>query len=541
MKKLVLASLWLFYSIALFAQPVLLKDLDPKGWGNPTGFTAFNGKVYFNATTPDTTVAVPDFTQKELWVTDGTDTGTKMVYDLHADVGGSVNPYGFTVAGSKLFFIGEVSGGYQLFTSDGTSAGTKVVITASYPNALNASDKDNLMPFGNNIVLRAIESASNNAALFLTNGTVAGTKRLATIMSPPQFKTQYGILNGNLYLTVGFTDQHGLIKTNGTAAGTVEVCPMRSAAYSNLINYKGVLYFLGDTSAAGDIELWKTDGTLNGTTRVKDIQAGNTGSVINIQILEQDSLYFYFTADDGIHGNSLWRSDGTSGGTQMIKDLRVDGYLVQDGLIRLNAKILFSAQDSATGFYTIWSTDGSVSGTTLLIDSTYSSIIPQIKNFAQAGKDLLIGDGDVIYKTDGTQAGTSIETTCDLTFGPKFIGEMCYLNEKVYLSIFDTAYGNELYVYNFTPTGNTGLSQLHNTTEELQVVPNPFSESFKLEGVSETIRNFTVTDLLGRVVFEQAELQSGELVSFGGHHTGLYLYFYTAKDGQWKSGKLVKN
>lgn len=540
MKKLVLISLWLFFSYASFAQPVLLKDLDPKGWGNPTGFTAFNGKAYFNATSPDTTVGVPDFTQKELWVTDGTDSGTYMVYDLPSNVGGSLNPYGFTIAGGKLFFIGEVSGGYQLYTTDGSANGTKVVVTASYMNALNTSDQSNLMPYGNNIVLRAIESASNNSALFITNGTVPGTKRLATIMSPPSNNAQYGILNGDFYITVGLTSQHGLIKTNGTAAGTTLVCPMRSAAYSNLLNFNGALYFLGDTSASGDIELWKTDGTLNGTTRIKDIQSGSTGSVLNIQVLTRDSQYFYFTADDGIHGNALWRSDGTGAGTQMVKDLRAEGFQVHDGILHLNNKIIFSALDSTTNYFTVWSTDGSASGTVILIDSANGGIFPQAKNFTWAGSKLLFGDGDIIYTTDGTEAGTEIETQCDQNFGPKFIGEMLYLNEKVYMSIFDTAYGNELYVYGYTPSGSTGLNQWNTTTNEVTIVPNPCNENFRLEGVSGTLHNFTVTDLLGRVVFEQAEVQAGELVTFGGHHPGLYLYFYTAKDGKWHSGKLIK-
>jgi hypothetical protein len=28
----------------------------------------------------------------------------------------------------------------------------------------------------------------------------------------------------------------------------------------------------------------------------------------------------YFTADDGINGNELWKSDGTVGGTTLVKE-----------------------------------------------------------------------------------------------------------------------------------------------------------------------------------------------------------------------------
>jgi ELWxxDGT repeat protein len=88
---------------------------------------------------------------------------------------------------------------------------------------------------------------------------------------------------------------------------------------SGLTAMNGIVYF----SAKGDgkgAELWRSDGTANGTYRVKDIRKGSAGSG-PYGFVAIDGL-LYFVAGDGVHGYELWVSDGTAQGTRLVKDIK---------------------------------------------------------------------------------------------------------------------------------------------------------------------------------------------------------------------------
>lgn len=76
------------------------------------------------------------------------------------------------------------------------------------------------------------------------------------------------------------------------------------------------LYFMADDGLTG-YELWKSDGTAEGTIQVKDINPGvDSASPVNL-VAVGDSLYF--SANDGVIGAELWRTDGAI--TELVKDI----------------------------------------------------------------------------------------------------------------------------------------------------------------------------------------------------------------------------
>ena len=75
------------------------------------------------------------------------------------------------------------------------------------------------------------------------------------------------------------------------------------------------LLFAANDGIVGE-ELWKSDGTSNGTVMIKDIRPGSEGSGIVDPLAVGSTIFFY--ANDGTHGSELWKTDGTSNGTVLV-------------------------------------------------------------------------------------------------------------------------------------------------------------------------------------------------------------------------------
>lgn len=156
-------------------------------------------------------------------------------------------------------------------------------------------------------------------------------------------------------------------------------------------------------------ELWRSDGTDNGTYMIKDISAGYAnGFQKNYHIYDNGKLYF--SGNDGT-GYHLWVTDGTDTGTKKIS---TDFILnTPPGFTKYNGKIYFIAYTFNTGIWEYWVTDGTTSGTKKLVD-----ILPNLKNVivsgmkSFSGKLYFIGktvaNGKEIWVTDGTNSGTKI-------------------------------------------------------------------------------------------------------------------------------------
>ena len=83
--------------------------------------------------------------------------------------------------------------------------------------------------------------------------------------------------------------------------------------------FNDALYFNGNDGVNGT-ELWKTDGTPEGTIMVRDINPTNdTYSRPGNYTVFNNTLYFQ--ADDGVNGAELWKTNGTEASTVLVKDI----------------------------------------------------------------------------------------------------------------------------------------------------------------------------------------------------------------------------
>jgi ELWxxDGT repeat protein len=140
----------LFRSDGASAGTWLIKDINPNGDSVPLGLTPYKGRVYFSA----------DDGQHgaEIWVTDGTEGGTRLFADLNRGKLRS-SPQSFTVAGGWLFFVAilpndaQYTVRTQLWVTDGTAAGTRMIYQepgVSYGYAIN-----NLTALGSKLLFTA--------------------------------------------------------------------------------------------------------------------------------------------------------------------------------------------------------------------------------------------------------------------------------------------------------------------------------------------------------------------------------------------------
>ena len=148
---------------------------------------------------------------------------------------------------------------------------------------------------------------------------------------------------------------HGaeLWKSDGTADGTMlvkDITPGSVASNpSNLTVMNGTLYF----QARGS--LWQSDGTTAGTVQVvTNLSLGNNGTS-KYAILNGE---MYFSASDGTLGQELWKSNGTAAGTVLVKDIQSgSGSSSPGNLTVVNGSVYFTATTTTTGAE-LWKTDG---------------------------------------------------------------------------------------------------------------------------------------------------------------------------------------
>ncbi|QSQ24018.1 hypothetical protein JY651_03295 [Pyxidicoccus parkwayensis] len=218
-----------------------------------------------------------------------------------------------------------------------------------------------------------------------------------------------------------------LWKTDGTAEGTVLVKDIRPGPEgSELRQFMAVgrtLYFVADDGEHG-FELWKSDGTRSGTRLVEDINSG-TGSSFPFFQATLDSRTLLFTAEDGTHGRELWRSDGTRAGTRLIEDIQPGpGGFDVTVLNRLaDGRFLFAADEGTHGSE-LWTTDGTPAGTHLVKDIQPG---PMGSMEVRFGVQTVVDDllyfraddgthGPELWKSDGTARGTRLVE--DIVPGP---------------------------------------------------------------------------------------------------------------------------
>jgi len=334
-----------------------VKEINPTGPSNPENLFDLNGLLLFTAEDGSGFGT----TGRELWRSNGTEAGTVQVADLVTGPEGSF-PRQFTRFKNEVYFFAGSDGvGRELMKINGT--GTTVTLVKDIaPGGLSSINEENesMAVMGSGASERLYFSARNESQggreLWTSNGTDAGTVRVKDINPtgdslPRQITTVDKVVFFTATDGVNGTE---LWRSNGTEAGTVLVRDINAGAPGSdpqeLTASGKLIFFTADNGLDGR-ELWTSNGTLAGTVMLTDFRnGGNRASSMGITGLKDVDGVLCFSADDGVNGRELWISDGTVAGTRMINDISgIPTASSPGGFTPFRGQLLYTAADTENG------------------------------------------------------------------------------------------------------------------------------------------------------------------------------------------------
>lgn len=487
-------------------------------------------------------------TGSDLYVTDGSDAGSVLLMQ-------GVMPRGLVRAGNQLFFIGYSSqDGYELWTTDGTTAGTHIVKDINPSgNAFSTSNcpgADNWLAVMNNEVYFPADDGATGAELWKSDGTAAGTVMVKDISAyggsmdytPCDTRMQRGnwgvVVNNTLYFTASdSTHGYEIWKSDGTVSGTQLLADLSNgpAGSDPYMFYAFNNRFCFQAGA----NFYICDGTAAGITRLSyDVAAQPDYTVLN------DTLYFIgngFVSSPDLY--DLWRTDGTEAGTySLAQGIRLpQNSPVSNRRFQLTAyhnKLYFTGRNMQATKGGLWQSDGYASTLTWLHSGGVGKLVA-------AGNKLYFKSRDSIshtelWYTDGTTAGTKqvVYPGANGIQGPitssalVINGGVYVLNDSIYYTMmYDSTVRADLYRISLFPLSVQELRP-HG---EVHVYPNPAHTAITITG----------TDAAGAEIYSiagmlQQKQAGGNTIDVSRLAPGLYFLHITTRYNQQLTERFVK-
>lgn len=247
------------------------------------------------------------------------------------------------------------------------------------------------------------------AKLFALNDLSGSVTELAQVGAPLLSSTNANFVasGDNLYFTVQEGANYTLYVVNTNGATSLHTAPISVLFGYTLISMPdGGLIFPGFDADAG-YEPWYSDGTTNGTYRVKDILLGAATGLGDPFPLFTGFAFggkAYFLAYDGATGVQLWSSDGTEAGTALFVTINDPDDSGGIGLQWSKNAQRFIVK----GHEGMLSSDGTLAGTYVLHGSQYAT--PRVPGIAHP-----VTDDGVMYFTASENGTPTLFSTDGVT------------------------------------------------------------------------------------------------------------------------------
>ena len=319
-----------------------------------------------------------------LWTTDGTSADTRRL----SPAGRCLDPSFLTVDdGIAYFHVREPESRWSVWRTDGTAAGTWALKASPGPSpnrglsmvAATSLDK----------VFFLASTPEHGSEPWVSDGDPDDARLLADLAPGPDSSVLGGFRELGSWVLFYRFDTDGaaeLWRTDGTAPGTTRIATlMGSGPFAPPAGPleptrlfpagDGAVFFLLGEGCRG--ELWSTNGTADGTALVRRF----TGESCPTGYADPATLHdcpedLFFVADDGTGGDELWRTDGSPAGTFPVTDFENgQPFRVQEPHgwrpAGLGDRIYFAADggsETPGAGYELWSTTGDPGSEELVVD-----------------------------------------------------------------------------------------------------------------------------------------------------------------------------
>ncbi|HSF43775.1 MAG TPA: ELWxxDGT repeat protein [Thermoanaerobaculia bacterium] len=377
----------------------------------------------------------------QFWWSNGTPEGTKPFTPLLPDVSTGY-PLELVEMGGNVYFLAEQRFRGGLWVRSPNSE-TRPVF--NLPVQEPESDPRHLTALGDRLLFTAWDGTPNGFDLWSSAGTPETT---GAVNVPDVSWRDIGEpvrAAGLLFFQVRVGDgEFEIWRTDGTSQGTFRVASLSGGAA--LVPFQGSLYFFADR------KIWKTDGTVQGTVKTGDYPEDL--SIVELAVAGPNGIYF--KAVTAPYETEFWFTDGTTAGTRQFTSFEGSGVSGGDPeFTTVGSSVYFS-------WIGLWKTDGTPGGTTLLEG------LPAGAKLLSHGGALYFfsssaGEEDRslrLWRTNGTAAGTVQLGKFPYQDTFNFPLELTPFAGKLFFNVDDGVHGIELWATDGTPAGTALVRDL---------------------------------------------------------------------------------
>ncbi|MBN8421547.1 MAG: hypothetical protein J0L73_21710 [Verrucomicrobia bacterium] len=422
----------------------LVADLNPGSEGSGvSSFFVWDGKVWFKAASTRGGKTV-----WSLYATDGSTAGTQLIKDFPPQERGSFfdNPF---VYEKRLYFQGPnaaLGKGSRVWVTDGTEAGTRPISE----DGKDVCDEYKPVLVGDRLVL-SLHGDYDGHGLVALNLHTLNTETIAVPFDGWEDQTDVAMLKGNLLRL----DLNGkfLWNIDGTRSGLKKLPLPELPPFENddgmnqFVSLPNGVLMLPNGQLKPPLELWHTDG--KSVAKVAAWWPDNFTSQLWFGRLGDVGMML---AHDRTRRCGLWSSDGTPAGSKTIMDS--DPYkeasftfprTPHPSPVVTGGRLYFLMDDGRHGLE-LWCSDGSQSGTHLVTDIALGD------EDAEIFKLLPLADGRLLFQRKNAKADTDVWITDGTEVGSRRLATLkrrtdvdAVLNGIILVTSVNDQFGLELH------------------------------------------------------------------------------------------------